>query len=429
MKRYLGCAGTLCALMGAVQAASAAAPSVHERTLNNGIRVAYLHVAGSPDFSILTFLPMGLAFDERDRAQWSHLIEHLVIRTTVPGRLTNVNAETLPDHMRLDYYGTREDWREGLSHHARWLNGLPFTEESIQTEPGRANSEADFAAKALATHKFAIAAWNQVCRCGKDHAGIKADLLRADRNALEDYRDARLVIPDRTLVCMIGGVEPDAVFTSAAEALADIEPAAKPGPGAPVKPGDHQATWDLDARHVLLTWPIPGPDKDVEAHASLLVLARLLLVRMAQDRHLRESLGPVLVGADLCCPESSYFYLSATCRPGTDASEASKRLADQVAAIAVAPRETLHVRQVSEQLIREFDVQDPDALRAQAPPSLKPGMIEAQLAVNWGTTAYRLGARRRDVTAALRTVTFEQVRKAAQEYLSADRCTSVALSP
>src|SRR5829696_3109193 len=129
MKTYLVFAGILCALLAT--SVRAAAPTVHRRTLPNGIRVSYLHLKDSNDVSIFTFLPMGLAFDEAGRTQWAHLIEHLVLRTTMPGRLTHANAETLPDHMRLDFYGTRENWREGLKHHARWLAGEPFTDVSV----------------------------------------------------------------------------------------------------------------------------------------------------------------------------------------------------------------------------------------------------------------------------------------------------------
>jgi hypothetical protein len=118
---------TVCTLSVIFLAPSAAAApvTVHERVLPNGVRVCYLHCQGAKGVSIFTFLPMGLAADDAGRTQWAHLIEHLVIRTTVDGQLRNVNAETLPDHMRLDYYGKPDDWREGLAHHARWLEGLP----------------------------------------------------------------------------------------------------------------------------------------------------------------------------------------------------------------------------------------------------------------------------------------------------------------
>src|SRR5687768_16822952 len=141
---------------------------VHRRTLANGVRACYLHHPGAAGVSVFTFLPMGLCADDAGRTQWAHLVEHLVIRTTAPGQLRTVNAETLPDHMRLDFYGASPaDLAEGLSHHARWLRGLPFTDESLRDEPGRANAEIEHAARGMFTHKFATAAWNQVYRHGR----------------------------------------------------------------------------------------------------------------------------------------------------------------------------------------------------------------------------------------------------------------------
>lgn len=429
MKPVLVFAGTVCALLTLTGSSRAAAPTLHERSLPNGVRVCYLHVEGSADFSTFAFLPLGLAFDDAGRAQWAHLIEHLVLRTTTPGDLTHANAETLPDHMRLDFYGTKNDWREGLRHHAKWLGGTPFTEKSAREEPARANAETAFAIKALSTHKFATAAWNQAARHGRRHAGVKADLLIADRATLEAYRDARLVAPGRTLVCMVGGVEPEDVLAAAGETLGAIRAAAKPVKGVAIKPGHHHATWDLDARHVLLTWPIPGPAENEKAHAALAVLARLAWVRVAQDAELQKWIGPPIAGADLRCPESSYFYVSATCRPGADAAAARKRLADHVAQVILKPDAMAPVAELARALAAELEPIDPAALRAQAPPNVKPGMIEAQVAITWATADYRLEGRRSDVVKAMKSLTSEQLRSAGGKYLSAERCTSVELKP
>src|SRR5687767_8722199 len=96
------------------------------RTLFNGVRVVVVHFPKSTNVSLFTFSPMGLCGDDPGQAQWLHLVEHLVIRSTFSNDLQRANAETLPDHMRLDFYGSTADWQEGLSHHRRWLEGVPF---------------------------------------------------------------------------------------------------------------------------------------------------------------------------------------------------------------------------------------------------------------------------------------------------------------
>src|SRR5256885_874192 len=100
---------------------------------------------------------MGLTADGAGQTQWAHLVEHLVIRSTVASDLSIANAETLPDHMRLDFYGGTNNWKEGLSHVQRWLRGVPFTAQSLAAEKPKVNQEVDYTVKNFATHKFALA--------------------------------------------------------------------------------------------------------------------------------------------------------------------------------------------------------------------------------------------------------------------------------
>jgi hypothetical protein len=45
-----------------------------------------------------------------------------------------------------------------LTHHRRWLEGVPFTEATLEEEKPKVIAECDFTARNLATHKFAVAA-------------------------------------------------------------------------------------------------------------------------------------------------------------------------------------------------------------------------------------------------------------------------------
>src|SRR5690348_7231116 len=126
---------------------------VQTSSLKSGIRFTYLYIPSSKSFSMITIVPMGLAADDSHRAQWSHLCEHLTIRSTIPGDLENANAETMNDCMHLDYYTTADKWREALSHHQRWLKALPVDEQTLRVEAQRANSEADTTAQNLASFK------------------------------------------------------------------------------------------------------------------------------------------------------------------------------------------------------------------------------------------------------------------------------------
>src|SRR6266545_69225 len=109
-------------------------PAPESVTLTNGVRVVTLYFPGSTNEAMFSYLPMSLTSGGPRQSQWAHLVEHLVIRSTVPADSPIANAETLPDHMRLDFYGSANNWREGLEHHAKWLRGLPFTKATPAAE-------------------------------------------------------------------------------------------------------------------------------------------------------------------------------------------------------------------------------------------------------------------------------------------------------
>src|SRR5439155_23431038 len=85
---------------------------IQTKTLQNGVRLVAIHNPGSKSESIFTFLPMGLTSDGPGQTQWSHLVEHLVVRSIARVDLEHFNAETLDDHMRLDSYGAAENWQD-----------------------------------------------------------------------------------------------------------------------------------------------------------------------------------------------------------------------------------------------------------------------------------------------------------------------------
>ena len=115
--------------------------------------------------------------------------------------------------MRLDFYGNTNNWIEGLSHHRRWLEGIPFTQSNLDNEKPKVNQECDYTARNFATHKFAIAAWNQGFRHGLTSVKLKGDVLRATLPEVQRLRDERLAISNQVSVCLIGGLDPTQVLS------------------------------------------------------------------------------------------------------------------------------------------------------------------------------------------------------------------------
>ena len=403
---------------------------VKSSTLKNGIQFTYLYVPASKSFSMITFVPIGLAADDAHRAQWSHLCEHLTIRSTIPGELESANAETMNDCMHLDYYTTADKWREALSHHQRWLQCLPVDEATMKLEARRANSEADSTAQNLASFKFAVAAWDQAVRHGLQHAAVKQDLLDAKPADIQRYREQHLFVPGHTVICAVGGVDPKELTAAVAESMGKLASAAKPrAAGKEPKPRDVSVSWDVNARQLMYSWPIPGLQKPDE-YAALLTAARLLMVQGSQDAELQKLTGPfVMAGADLDSPEGVHFYLSVTLRPGADAGAARKKLDGYVQSLAAAPDLRQMAPLVSNQLAMELKPDMFQALRAQVADPSQMGQMEAQLAIWWGMAEFHYGDRRRQMIKSLETVTPEAVDAAMKKYLTIDKRTVLLIAP
>jgi predicted Zn-dependent peptidase len=415
-------------MFGACGGGAAAESAAKTKTvrLKNGARLSAVHFPGSTSTAIFTFCPLGLADDGPGQAQWSHLVEHLVIRSTQPEQMA-ANAETLPDHMRLDFYGTTANWEEGLDHHVRWLRGVPFTEKILEAEKPRVNAECDFTARSLATHKFAIAAWAQGFRHGARHAAIKGNVLEATPAQIQQYRDKYLVAP-QVLICVVGGLEPDKMIATASRQLETIPLPGQPSPAVALHPGDHSMTWDLDASHLLLTWPIPK--KDTEDFAALLVAAQWLNMQLSADARVKEITGMVLAGADVSTPEGNFFYISAALKPNGSHAEVRNLIESKVEELSGRNDAVPMLGMIGGQLAGMLtDIPDPEMLSRQAPAKVTRANLEMNIGLQWAMQEYRYGEDNSGVARQLSRVTETAVRRAAKKYLKLKDATGISLRP
>ena len=116
----------LCAIvMLTALAAEATAPpeiQLHRSQLDNGIRLVLAQVENAQSQTTFTFLPLTIANDDKDRSQWSHLLEHMLIRTTDPLELhaegVTFNGETTSMYLRMETFAQPAKWQEALQRHA-----------------------------------------------------------------------------------------------------------------------------------------------------------------------------------------------------------------------------------------------------------------------------------------------------------------------
>ena len=395
-------------------------------SLSNGMSVVVVHLPDSPHVSIFSFLPLALGVDGPDQAQWSHLVEHLVVRSTISGDLREANAETMHDHMRLDFYGDIGNWTEGLRHHQRWLAGIPFTSGNLAAEKPKVIAECDFTARNVATHKFGLAAWAQGFRHGKSHIRIKGDVLDATLEMVQRHRDEYLFVPGATTICAVGGVDAKTFFAEAEKELGQIQSRARLVPATAASiPESRDVTWDMDAHHLVQSWPIPGPAH--EDYAALLATAQWLTTQLMADASLKEIAGMTLAGADLFIPEGAFFYVSASLRPPGQRELIEKKMEAHVRQLAANSEKIAQLgAQLSFSLRR---VANPAILRAQATPEMSRAMIEGNAGLWFATQVHRYQAHRAALARRLDALSRRQVENVIGKYLAAERRAVTMLRP
>ena len=406
----------------------AAGANVNSTNLVNGTRVVLIHFPASTNVSVFAFLPMGLTSDEPGQAQWSHLIEHLVIRSTMPADSPQANAETLPDHMRLDFYGNTANWQEGLSHLRRWLEGVPFTEASLTAEKPKVIAECDFTARNLATHKFAVAAWSQGFRHGTKHVALKGDVTKAALAEVQRLRDGRLAVSNKVTVCVVGGAEAKVVIAEVEKQFGGLHLQGNLPLASRVISTNLDLTWDLEARHLLLTWAIP--DFRQADHAALMVAAQALNMQFFSDAELKRQTGMIYAGADLATPEGNFFFISASLRPGTEVEAVRNEILSQVERLATGangtPKAALIGRQLSAALT---GVPDPQRMKSQMPAGMTLAMLEGNLGLQAGVNAHRYAEHRTVLAQQLTEVSPGNVQQAARVHLSQTKAVFCILRP
>jgi predicted Zn-dependent peptidase len=393
-------------------------PTIH--SLSNGLRLVIVPFPKSTNVSIFTFVPMSLCSDPPGQAQWSHLVEHLVIRSTFPDDVQRANAETLPDHMRLDFSGNTADWKEGLSHHRRWLEGTRFTAETLAAEKPKVISECDFTSRNFATHKFALAAWSHASRHSNSHVALKGDVLRATLEEVQRYRDNHFFLPQKTTVCVVGGVDTKSLVAEAANQLGGLASRAGPVPRVTPRTGNFEVTWDLDARHLLLVWPVP--DVSDPDFAPLMAAAQWLTMQYFSDPQLKTRVGQAFAGTDLATPEGHFFYISASIRPDASFVDVEQKLRLPLKELGDNKIDSTQLRMLGQQLAFSLtQIADPTMLRQQSPPGTNPALIEGNIGLAFGMNVHRCGTHRETIARNLTSVSPAAIQRAAAKYLAADK--------
>jgi len=297
----------------------------------------------------------------------------------------------------LDFYGTVTNWKQGIEHCKRWLQGLPFTQKNLDAEKPKIATEVDFTVRNSATHKFAMAAWAQAARHGSSFAAVRGDIERATLGEIQQYRDEHFAVLSNTVVCVVGGVRPDQVRSIISEeAVDEINSRARMPDAVKLRPGRHDMTWDLDARHIVLAWVLPKNDQ--ATYAAMITAATWLSMQFYSDSDLRKLAGMTITGADLHTPEGDLFYVSASLRPGSSFQEVERQIKSQLTKLSASGSDLSWVAPAGQQQAQALlTLPDPAAFKNQLPPNVTSQMMEGNLGLQWGMIEFRYGPARRSL--------------------------------
>ena len=401
-------------------------------TLSNGIQVVNLYVEDSADVCIFSYLPLGLVADGKAKTQWSHLIEHLVLRTTGPiNSYVERNGQTTHHGMHLDFIGTTDNWQQGLELQAKWLSNSPFSETDLVEELPRALSELDFVTANLHTGLFAMAAWNQVFRHGETDIAMRGAIESAELSELQAYRNRHLVHADRVLLCVIGGIEPEALQAAMEEQLGPINLTANALPKAtatPVHEKDRRATWDVNVTHYMETYAIPNATH--ENYPAFFVAHMLLNQSLMMDTKLKQLTGSIFCGADLVTPEQTYLYVTAALKPDSDVEKVKQQIGQLVNQLK-QPENNAQVAMIAPALSMQFsssmDIEM--VMQQHKPVGMTEAMMLGNIGLQRGLLEYQYGDALPQFASALANVSAADVADVVNRHLTEDARMTLVLTP
>lgn len=340
------------AMIGAASSVSAAppddepVPSIewHRSQLPCGVRVIIVHAPQAKRQSTFTFLPVHLANDDDGRAQWSHLLEHMLIRTTDAEGLqaegVMFNGETTADYLRLETIAEPARWREALDRHARWLHAKSFDAERLEREKGMIAGEERSTAAGGFTGKFAIAAWNQIITHAQPVARVHGDVANADVVDVNAYAASRVRLNESVLIATIGPTPVEdlraaleASFAEDQRAASDVAPPMAAAENAPpaTQPQVPQATWDLPTRHMLWWWTLP--DDRPQTIAAATGVSRALNMRIRSRRDFGKHIRQFQPHAAMVTARGTFLVLDACINADANADDLSKVVRECAAAL------------------------------------------------------------------------------------------------
>jgi hypothetical protein len=413
-------------------------------------RFSVLEVKDAPRESFFAFLPCGLLADDAGQAQFAHVMEHMLIRSTEKSGLADgaiqFNGETGDITLRLDVDAPPKLAGDALRKLFGWLSTTEVDGDQLTAEKKNIALEIENTSRGGFTHKWALAAWNQVARLGQDHANVRGDVERATVDQVEaaidehvDLSKVRIVAAGPLSLKQIQELaEPLLAQANGLGALGgalsglgakrhEVDAAKRAQKGEPpLATGDRVAKWDLPNAH-LLAWYVL-PNGGAEDAAEAFVLANVLALQLQHDAKLAGRKIVALASADAAVPAGRLLMLSASLPSEADAKVALAAFDAALAALPASKSPTLdgYLSMFAAEL---SGLPDWKALRTRAGAGPAAEHVEAQVALTLALREIAAGHSIGELGAAFKKLTRARLEKTIAERLAAPKRATLLLTP
>jgi predicted Zn-dependent peptidase len=420
-----------------------------------GTRFSVLEAKQAPKESLFAFVPTSLLDDAAGQTQMAHVLEHMLIRSTEKEGLSDgeitFNGETNEVALRLEVFAPPKLAQAGLKKLLGWLQATEFDAAVLEAEKQKIAAEIESTGRNGFTHKWAIAAWNQVARRGRSHAAVRGDVTAATAEQVEAAADDRVDL-SKVRIVAVGPLPVAAVKSLAQQELAqaqglgalagglagatakrhEAEAAKRARDLKPLASGELEATWDLQNGHALAWFLLPNATADDAAAA--LVLSLWIGVRLQADPDLKARKIVAIASSDAVVPEGRVVMLSASLPVDADLPggfAACDRAFDAAVAQLFIPSPQLGL--MEEFLKREAaelgSTPDFQTLRRQL--AGRPGLdlLEAQVALNLAMRELSSNHTSSELAAAVGRLTKAKLEALAKERLAPKRRSTLHLRP
>lgn len=325
------------------QGAQASQPALawHRSQLPCGARLIVIHAPKAKRQTTYSLLPAHLANDDADRAQWSHLLEHMLIRTTdaegLAGEGVIFNGETTASYLRLETIAEPAQWKQSLERHAKWLTARTFDPQRLEREKGMIAGEEQNTSSSGFTGKFAIAAWNQAFIHGRPHAAVHGNVQQATIENVARYAASRVRPDSSALIASIGPIPVADVEGELVRLLGELKadpPATQAASKeqAATQPQTLEVTWDLPTRHVLWWWPLP--DRRPQTLAAATGASRALMLRVRSRRDVASAIRSMQPHAMIMTERGPFMVIDACIGEAADPAALTRAVRECAAAMS-----------------------------------------------------------------------------------------------